>query len=46
MRLVETLVVRDEVDIVDAHIAYHLKSGIDFVFAIDDQSQDKHDGDA
>jgi hypothetical protein len=40
MRLVQTLVVRDEVDIVGAQIAYHLSAGVDFVIATDHESQD------
>jgi hypothetical protein len=40
MRLVMTLVVRDEADIVEAQIAYHLNAGVDFVIAIDHRSVD------
>jgi Glycosyl transferase family 2 len=40
MKLVQTLVVRDEVDIVDSQIAYHLNAGVDFVLAADHQSRD------
>jgi hypothetical protein len=40
MRLVQTLVVRDEADIVDAQIAYHLNAGVDFVIATDHGSLD------
>ena len=40
MKLVMTLLVRDEADIVDAQIAFHLASGIDFVVATDNRSQD------
>jgi glycosyl transferase family 2 len=40
MKLVQTLVVRDEVDIIDAQIAYHLNAGVDFVIATDHESQD------
>jgi Glycosyl transferase family 2 len=40
VRLVETLVVRDEADIVDAQIAYHLNAGVDFVIASDHESRD------
>jgi nucleotide-binding universal stress UspA family protein len=40
MRLVMTLVVRDEVDIVDAQLAYHLAAGVDFVLATDHGSTD------
>ena len=35
-----TLLVRDEVDIVDANISYHLSQGVDFVIATDHSSQD------
>jgi glycosyl transferase family 2 len=40
MKLVQTLVVRDEVDIIDAQIAYHLNAGVDFVIATDHDSED------
>ena len=40
MKLVQTLVVRDEADIVDAQLAYHLNAGVDFVIATDHQSRD------
>ena len=40
MRLVQTLVVRDEADIVDVQIRYHLNAGVDFVVATDHQSVD------
>jgi len=40
MRLVMTLVVRDEADIVDAQLAYHLDAGVDFVLATDHGSTD------
>jgi Glycosyl transferase family 2 len=40
MKLVMTLVVRDEEDIVDAQISYHLNAGVDFVIATDHESQD------
>jgi hypothetical protein len=40
MRLVQTLVVRDEVDVVGAQIAYHLRAGVDFVLAADHGSTD------
>lgn len=35
-----TLLVRDEADIVDAQIAYHLGAGVDFVVATDNRSED------
>ncbi len=40
MKLVQTLVVRDEADIVGAQIDYHLKAGVDFVLATDHDSRD------
>lgn len=40
MRVVMTLVVRDEADIADAQIAFHLAAGVDFVIATDHESQD------
>ena len=40
MKLVETLVVRDEADIVSTQIRYHLNAGVDFVIAADHESQD------
>jgi hypothetical protein len=33
VKLVQTLVVRDDADVVDAQIAYHLNAGVDFVIA-------------
>ncbi len=35
-----TLLVRDEADIVDEQIAFHLDAGVDFVIATDNRSQD------
>lgn len=35
-----TLLVRDEADVVDAQIAFHLKAGVDFVVATDNRSED------
>jgi hypothetical protein len=40
MKLVQTLVVRDEVDVVGSQIAYHLSAGVDFVLAADHESRD------
>jgi glycosyl transferase family 2 len=40
VKLVQTLVVRDEADVVDAQLAYHLNAGVDFVLATDHASQD------
>ena len=40
MKLVQTLQVRDEADIVGTQIAYHLNAGVDFVIATDHDSQD------
>jgi hypothetical protein len=40
MKLVLTLLARDEADIVDAQIAFHLHAGVDFVVATDNRSQD------
>jgi hypothetical protein len=40
MKLIMTLLVRDEADIVDAQIAYHLHAGVDLVVATDNRSED------
>lgn len=40
MKLVQTLLVRDEADIVGLQIAYHLDAGVDFVIATDHDSRD------
>jgi glycosyl transferase family 2 len=41
VRLVLTLLVRDEEDVLDEHIAYHLSAGVSFVIATDHRSQDR-----
>jgi hypothetical protein len=40
MRLVMTLLVRDEADVVDAQLAFHLHAGVDVVIAMDNGSTD------
>jgi Glycosyl transferase family 2 len=40
MKVVMTLRARDEADVVDAQLSYHLNAGVDFVVAIDHRSQD------
>jgi hypothetical protein len=40
VKLVMTLVARDEIDIVDAQLAFHLNAGVDFVIATDHSSTD------
>ena len=40
MKLVLTLLARDEADVVDAHLAFHLNAGVDFVVATDNGSED------
>jgi Glycosyl transferase family 2 len=38
MKLVEIVVVHGDPDVADAHIAYHLNAGVDFVIALDHES--------
>jgi Glycosyl transferase family 2 len=40
MKLVMTLLVRDEADIIDDQIAFHLAAGVDFIVAADNGSSD------
>jgi hypothetical protein len=40
MKLVMTLVVRDEADVLDAQLAFHLSAGVDLVIATDHRSRD------
>jgi Glycosyl transferase family 2 len=40
MRVVMTLLVRNEADVVDAQLAFHLNAGVDFVIATDHGSDD------
>jgi hypothetical protein len=40
MKLVQTMMVRDEVDVIDAQISHHLNAGVDFVIATDHDSRD------
>jgi hypothetical protein len=41
VKIVMTLLARNEADIVDAHLAFHLNAGVDFVVAIDNGSEDE-----
>jgi hypothetical protein len=40
MRLVLTVLARDEADVIDAQVAFHLNAGADFVIATDNNSRD------
>ena len=40
MKLVATVLARDEEDVIDAQIAFHLNAGVDFVIATDNNSRD------
>jgi glycosyl transferase family 2 len=40
MKLVVTVLARDEVDVIDAQVSFHLNAGADFVIATDNKSQD------
>lgn len=43
MKIVLTLLVRDELDIIESNLAYHFSQGIDFIIAMDNGSRDGTD---
>src|ERR1017187_8543560 len=43
MKLVMTLLVRNEVDVIEANLEYHLAQGVDFVIVTDHGSEDGTD---
>jgi Glycosyl transferase family 2 len=40
VKLVMTLLVRNEADVIDEHLSFHLNAGVDFVIAMDNGSDD------
>src|ERR671935_1425411 len=40
MKIVMTLTARNEADLIDAHLAFHLNAGVDFVLVTDNDSAD------
>src|SRR3712207_6531145 len=41
IRIVMTLLVRNEEDVLEDHLAYHFRRGVDFVIAMDNASSDR-----